>query len=70
MSHTTCLKTEVAQLLLQLALCFPLGSTCGLQGGQPVVKPYNSTTGLSESVVFKPHMSTVMARHGWRDLQG
>lgn len=70
MSHTTCLKTEVAQPLLQLALCFLLGSTCGLQGGRPEVRPYNSTTGLSESVVFKPHMSTVMAQHGRPDLQG
>ena len=70
MSHTTCLKTEVAQLLLQLALCFSLGSTCGLQGGRPVVRPYNSTTGLSVSVVFKPHMFTVMARRVRPDLQG
>lgn len=55
MSHTTCLKTEVAQLLLQLELCFPLGSTCGLQGGaacSQALQQHNRTV----SVVFKPHV--------------
>lgn len=33
MSHTACLKTEVAQRLLQLELCFPSGSKNGLQEG-------------------------------------